>query len=152
MGASLLALAKSIYYTRNCMTVKSVTYVSNVIGMSLGTLCNKITRGTKFIVLSTTADVFVFRSRTSLTFVYRLNLFTNHWRKYKRLSFPLSYSGLKLKVLKPFNTLAVRIVSDLIPVGNASNLWTNRNRTPLLLINIHLKGATFEYQQHQHAQ
>ena len=156
MGASLLALAKSIYYSRNCMTVKSVTYVSNVIGMSFGTLCNKITRGTKFIspniALSTTADVFVFRSRTFLTFVYRLNLFINHWRKYKRLSFPLSYSGLKLKVLKPFNTLAVRIVSDLIPVGNASNLWTNRNRTPLLLINIHLKGATFGYQQHQHAQ
>ena len=75
MGASLLALAKSIYYTRNCMTVKSVTYVSNVIGMSFGTLCNKITRGTKFIspniALSTTADVFLFRSRTSPTFVYK---------------------------------------------------------------------------------
>ena len=74
MGASLLALAKSIYYTRNCMTVKSVTYVSNVIGMSFGTLCNKITRETKFIsaniALSTTIDVFVFRSRTSLTFVH----------------------------------------------------------------------------------
>ena len=129
MEASLLALAKSIYYTRNCMTVKSVTYVSNVIGMSFGTLCNKITRGTKFIspniALSTTADVFVFRSRTSLIFVYK-NLQTKplykSLTKYKRLSFPLSDSGLKLKVLKPFNTLAVRIVSDLIPVGNASNL------------------------------
>ena len=70
MGASRLGLAKSIYYTCNCMTVKSVTYVSNVVGMSFGTLCNKITRETKFIspniALSTTADVFVFRIRTSL--------------------------------------------------------------------------------------
>ena len=40
------------------MAVKSVTHVSNVVGMSFGALCNKITRETKFIspniALSTT--------------------------------------------------------------------------------------------------
>ena len=57
------------------MAVKSVTYVSNVIGMSFGAICNIITRETKFIspkiaLTSKTADVFVFRSPTSLTFVH----------------------------------------------------------------------------------
>ena len=144
------------------MAVKSVTYVSNVIGMSFGALCNKITRETKFIspnsALSTTINsnlpTYLYSEVEHpwplLTSVSRLNLFINHWRKYKRLRLPLSYSGLKLEVLKPFNKHAVRIWSNLIPVGNASNFWTDR--TPLLLLNIHLKGATFGYQQHQHAQ
>ena len=146
------------------MAVKRVTYVSNVIGMSFGALCNKITRETKFISpnrgLSTTINcnlpTYLYSEVEHpwplFTSVSRLNLFINHWRKYKRLHLPLHYSGLKLKVLKPFNKLAVRILSNLISVGNASNFWTDRNRTPLLLLNIHLKGATFGYQQHRHAQ
>ena len=148
------------------MAVKSVTYVSNVIGMSFRALCNKITRETKFI--SPNIALFTTINCNLPTYLYledehpwplftsvsRLNLFINHRRKYKRLCLPLNYSGLKLKVLKPFNKLAVPILWNLIPVVNPSNFWTDRNRTPLLLLNIHLKGATFAigYQQHRHAQ